>query len=73
MLEPDFARLEIVKVMAPLSSRHGLTTDELVNTCTRLEKYVLGLPTVEDPPAPPTRKPLTRPVQDNQVPSFLSN
>jgi len=72
MLEPDFARLEIVKVMAPLSSRHGLTTDELVNTCTRLEKYVLGLSSVGEAPTPTPRKTLTRPVKDNQVPSFLS-
>ena len=72
MLEPDFARLEIVEVMAPLSSRHGLTTDELVNTCTRLEKYVLGFAPVGDMPTPTTRKTLTKPVKDNSVPSFLS-
>jgi hypothetical protein len=56
-----------------VASRHGLTSDEIVETCARLEKYVLGLPTVEDPPAPTTRKTLTRPVKDNLVPSFLSN
>lgn len=66
-------RLDLVKVMIPVASRHGLTSDEIVETCARLEKYVLGLPTVEDPPAPTTRKTLTRPVKDNQVPSFLSN
>ena len=71
MLEPD-VRLELVKVMIPVASRHGLTSAELVESCTRLEKYVLGLPTVEDPPAPTTRKTLTRPVKDNQVPDFLS-
>jgi hypothetical protein len=66
-------RLDLVKAMIPVASRHGLTSDEIVETCARLEKYVLGLPTVEDPPAPTTRKTLTRPVKDNQVPSFLSN
>lgn len=65
-------RLDLVKAMIPVASRHGLTSDEIVETCARLEKYVLGLPTVEDPPAPTTRKTLTRPVKDNQVPSFLS-
>lgn len=65
-------RLDLVKAMIPVASRHGLTGDEIVETCARLEKYVLGLPTVEDPPAPTTRKTLTRPVKDNPVPSFLS-
>jgi len=72
MLEPDAVRLELVKVLAPLSSRHGLTSDDLVNTCTRLEKYVLGLQPVGDMPTPTTRKMLTKPVKDNSVPSFLS-
>lgn len=65
-------RLDLVKAMIPVASRHGLTSDEIVETCARLEKYVLGLPTVEDPPAPTTRKTLTRPVKDNPVPDFLS-
>ena len=65
-------RLDLVKAMIPVASRHGLTSDEIVETCARLEKYVLGLPTVEDPPAPTSRKTLTRPVKDNQVPDFLS-
>ena len=72
MLEPDAVRLELVKVLAPLSSRHGLTSAELVESCTRLEKYVLGLPSVGEAPTPTPRKTLTRPVKDNQVPSFLS-
>ena len=65
-------RLDLVKAMIPVASRHGLTSDEIVETCARLEKYVLGLPTVEDPPAPTTRKTLTRPVKDNRIPDFLS-
>ena len=72
MLEPDAVRLELVKVLAPLSSRHGLTSAELVESCTRLEKYVLGLPSVGEAPTPTPRKTLTRPIKDNQVPSFLS-
>ena len=72
-MQADEVRLDLVKAMIPVASRHGLTSDEIVETCTRLEKYVLGLPAVEDPPAPTTRKTLTRPVKDNLVPSFLSN
>lgn len=72
-MQADEIRLDLVKAMIPVASRHGLTGDEIVKTCARLEKYVLGLPTVEDPPAPTTRKTLTRPVKDNLVPSFLSN
>ena len=71
-MQADEVRLDLVKAMIPVASRHGLTGDEIVETCTRLEKYVLGLPTVEDPPAPTTRKTLTRPVKDNPVPDFLS-
>ncbi len=71
-MQADEIRLDLVKAMIPVASRHGLTGDEFVETCARLEKYVLGLPTVEDPPAPTTRKTLTRPVKDNQVPDFLS-
>ena len=72
-MQADEVRLDLAKAMIPVASRHGLTSDEIVETCARLEKYVLGLPTVEDPPAPTTRKTLTRPVKDNLVPSFLSN
>lgn len=72
--DPCAVRLELVKVMAPLASRHGFTGDELVNTCTRLEKYVLGLLPVGEMPTPASRKTLTKPVKlpDNSVPSFLS-
>lgn len=71
-MQADEVRLDLVKAMIPVASRHGLTSDEIVETCARLEKYVLGLPAVEDPPAPTTRKTLTRPVKDNRVPDFLS-
>ena len=72
MLEPEAVRLELVKVMIPVASRHGLTSGEIVTTCTQLEKYVLGLSSVGEAPTPTPRKTLTRPVKDNQVPSFLS-
>jgi hypothetical protein len=72
MLEPDAARLELVKALIPVASRHGLTTGEIVNTCTQLERYVLGLQPVGEVPTPTPRKTLTKPVKDNSVPSFLS-
>ena len=72
MLEPESVRLELVKAMIPVASRHGLTSGEIVTTCTQLEKYVLGLSSVGEAPTPTPRKTLTRPVKDNQVPSFLS-
>ena len=71
MLEHD-VRLELVKAMIPLASRHGLTSGEIVTTCTQLEKYVLGLSSVGEAPTPTPRKTLTRPVKDNPVPDFLS-
>ncbi|MEG7697746.1 hypothetical protein U2181_15380 [Listeria monocytogenes] len=73
MLEPDAIRLEIVKAMVPVGSRHGLTSDELVDTCARLEKYVIGSPSVGEMPTPASRKTLTKPVKDNSVPGFLSS
>ena len=72
MLEPEAVRLELVKVMIPVASRHGLTSGEIITTCTQLEKYVLGLSSVGEAPTPTPRKTLTRPVKDNQVPDFLS-
>jgi hypothetical protein len=73
MLEPEL-RLELVKAVVPVASRHGLTTGEIVSTCTQLEKYVLGLQPVGEVPTPTPRKTLTKPVKlpDNSVPSFLS-
>lgn len=72
MLEPDAVRLELVKALIPVASRHGLTSGEIVSTCTQLEKYVLGLPSVGEVPTPTPRKTLTKPQRDNSVPSFLS-
>lgn len=71
-MEPAEIRLELIKALIPSASRHGLVGDEIVNTCTTLEKYVIGSPASGETPAPPTRKTLTRPVKDNQVPDFLS-
>ena len=71
-MRADEVRLELVKVMIPVASRHGLTSGEIVTTCAQLENYVLGSSSVGDAPTPTPRKTLTRPVKDNQVPSFLS-
>lgn len=71
-MEPAEVRLELLKVLIPNASRHGLTGTEIVGTCTLLEKYVLGSVPSEGTPASPPRKTLTRPVKDNQVPDFLS-
>ena len=73
-MQVDEVRLRIVEAVIGQATKVGLfAPSQLIESCTQLEKYVLGLPTVEDPPAPTTRKTLTRPVKDNQVPSFLSN
>jgi len=72
-MEPVEVRLELIKALIPTASRHGLTGDEMVGTCTLLEKYVLGSQPSGETPAPPPRKTLTRPIKDNQVPDFLSH
>ena len=71
-MQEDEIRLDLVKAMIPVASRHGLTSDEIVETCARLEKYVIGSPTVADPPATTTRKTLTRPARTTGIPDFLS-
>ena len=62
MSEPD-VRLELLKVLIPIASRHGLTNGEIVSTCTQLEKYVLGSQPVGEMPTPASRKTLTKPVK----------
>ena len=70
----DDVRLRVFEAMVGQATKVGLfDVTKLIESCAQVEKYVLGLPTVEDPPAPTTRKTLTRPVKDNLVPSFLSN
>ena len=66
-------RLRIVEAVLGQATKVGLfEPSKLIESCAQLEKYVVGFPTVEDPPAPTSRKTLTRPVKDNQVPDFLS-
>ena len=73
-MQEDEIRLRVFEAMVGQATRVGLfDVSRLIESCTLVEKYVIGSPTVEVPPAPTTRKTLTRPVKDNQVPSFLSN
>lgn len=72
-MQEDEIRLRIFEGMVGQATKVGLfDPSKLIESCAQVEKYVLGLPTVEDPPAPTTRKTLTRPVKDNPVPDFLS-
>lgn len=73
-MQEDEIRLRVFEAMVGQATRVGLfDVSRLIESCTLVEKYVIGSPTVADPPAPTTRKTLTRPVKDNLVPSFLSN
>ena len=72
-MQADEIRLRIFEAMVGQATKVGLfEPSRLIDSCAQVEKYVIGLPTVEDPPAPTTRKTLTRPVKDNRVPDFLS-
>ena len=72
-MQADEIRLRIFEGMVGQATKVGLfDVTKLIESCAQVEKYVLGLPAVEDPPAPTTRKTLTRPVKDNPVPDFLS-
>ena len=72
-MQEDEIRLRVFEAMVGQATRVGLfDVSRLIESCTLVEKYVIGSPTVEDPPAPTTRKTLTRPIKDNQVPDFLS-
>ena len=72
-MQADEIRLRIFEAMVGQATKVGLFEPaKLIDSCAQVEKYVIGSPTVEDPPAPTTRKTLTRPVKDNQVPDFLS-
>lgn len=73
-MQEDEIRLRVFEAMVGQATRVGLfDVSGLIESCTLVEKYVIGSPTVADPPATTTRKTLTRPVKDNLVPSFLSN
>lgn len=72
-MQVDEVRLRIFEAMVGQATKVGLFEPaKLIESCAQVEKYVLGLPSVEEAPTPTTRKTLTRPVKDNQVPSFLS-
>ena len=72
-MQGDEVRLRVFEAMVGQATRVGLfDVSRLIESCTLVEKYVIGSPTVADPPATTTRKTLTRPVKDNQVPDFLS-
>ena len=73
-MQEDEIRLRVFEAMVGQATKVGLfNPKELNESCAHVEKYVIGSSAVEDPPAPTTRKTLTRPVKDNLVPSFLSN
>lgn len=72
-MQADEIRLRVFEAMVGQATRVGLfDVSRLIESCTLVEKYVIGSPTVADPPAPTTRKTLTRPVKDNRIPDFLS-
>ena len=72
-MQGDEVRLRVFEAMVGQATRVGLfDVSRLIESCTLVEKYVIGSSAVEDPPAPTTRKTLTRPIKDNQVPDFLS-
>ncbi len=73
-MQADEVRLRVFEAMVGQATKVGLfNPKELIESCTLVEKYVIGSPTVADPPATTTRKTLTRPVKDNRIPDFLSN
>ena len=72
-MQADEIRLRIFEGMVGQATKVGLfDPSKLIESCAQVEKYVLGLPTVEDPPAPTTRKTLTRPARTTGIPDFLS-
>ena len=45
LVDPAIVRLEILKVLLPMASRHGISDpDEIVKTATRLSEFVLESP-----------------------------
>ena len=72
-MQADEVRLRIFEGMVGQATKVGLfDPTKLIESCAQVEKYVLGLSSVGEAPTPTPRKTLTRPVKDNQVPSFLS-
>lgn len=75
-LERISIRLEILKILVPAASRHGLTTEETVGISRTLENYVVeSAPNGGDQPDPPTRDTLSLPRKDKQddpIPAFMT-
>ncbi len=75
-LERSVIRLEILKVLVPVASRHSLQGDEIVKTARVLENYVVeSAPNGGDQPDPPIRDTLSLPRKDKQdepIPAFLT-
>ena len=72
-MQEDEIRLRVFEAMVGQATKVGLfDVTKLIESCAQVEKYVLGLSSVGEAPTPTPRKTLTRPVKDNQVPSFLS-
>ncbi len=62
-MQVDEVRLRLMEVLIPAASKHGVfgETQLVINTCTQLENYVLGLQPAGEVPTPATRKTLSRP------------
>ena len=71
MLEADHARLEILKVLIPAASRHGISEPErIIETARALEQYVLESPQIgEVTPDSPSRRGPGRPRKEKHDPS----
>lgn len=73
-MSPEVARLEILKLLVPNASRQGITDPTLIiECCSKLEEYVLGLKQAEDLPDSAPRK-SSRPRKEKSdavLPSFL--
>ena len=72
-------RLEIIKALVPVSSKLGLTGDEIVETARKLESYVVDSTSEKseggDQPDPPNRGTMTLPRKDKpseSLPEFMT-
>lgn len=66
-------RLRIVEVVVPQATRHAIEKSQIVDICTQLENYVLGLMHGEELPDSPPRK-TSRPRKEKpptDLPAFL--
>lgn len=74
MVNDQTIRLELLKLVVPQASRVGLSEPEnIISTCSALEKYVIGSQQVEGTPDSTTRRP-GRPRKEkpsSEVPGFL--